>query len=605
MAEKIYLSWDGTTRLISLIKDDLATKLELNQSGADLSTALKVYAQRDSENDNLIKFYQGESNVPYFTIDTTDFLIDGMLEDVQTAEDGLTFIFNTDAGKDNIFVPYSKIFDPTLYYTKTEIDSMLDAAVGNQSDWCSTYGLKAGVIFYTTTDCRELNLTGKPNITFSKYYPRARFGVVITSVSAGTTNIFQQQTTLKTLTYHPDFVTTVNADSFNGCTALEYVEGIENVTTVGARAFVNCNALRSLIFKNDVTFQPTSFNQTQGNNYLSIYVPKTCYDTVIETVTNPATKIESRVFPITGEASGTWVPYYGEDGKLYWQRNRDGEPTQGVDLTGPQGPQGPKGTDGNPGKDGKDGQDGAAAGFGTPTAQVSVPGDGTVAPSVVITTSGPDTAKVFAFDFKNIKGAKGADGEPGAPGEPGKDGVSSNTNMMLGTQNFTGDNWVNLHLWEETGEIYRGCKVLKRDKTSSGVYQLVPVEAGKTYVFSAYMRVDDADVRSQFEVTSETGDVTPQDYDFPDTTEWTRQAISFKCNISGNIGCRLYKGSGNGAVYIAGMKLEEGTNTNTVWMPAPEEMIVEAISLDDINSWLSGGIDLGKQPSLGELEPLN
>lgn len=74
------------------------------------------------------------------------------------------------------------------------------------------------------------------------------------------------------------------------------------------------------------------------------------------------------------------------------------------------GPQGPPG---------EDGQDGAAAGFGTPTATV----DGNVGtPGVTITASGPDTAKVFAFAFTNLKGAQG---NPGTPGQDGADGAAA------------------------------------------------------------------------------------------------------------------------------------------------------------------------------------
>ena len=49
------------------------------------------------------------------------------------------------------------------------------------------------------------------------------------------------------------------------------------------------------------------------------------------------------------------------------------------------------------------GEDGAAAGFG-----------GT--PSVTVSASGPDTAKVFTFQFKNLKGEKGDSGAQGPAG---------------------------------------------------------------------------------------------------------------------------------------------------------------------------------------------
>lgn len=59
------------------------------------------------------------------------------------------------------------------------------------------------------------------------------------------------------------------------------------------------------------------------------------------------------------------------------------------------------------------GTPGAAAGFGVPTATVD---DNTGVPSVEIQASGPDTAKVFAFTFKNLKGAKGDTGAQGPAG---------------------------------------------------------------------------------------------------------------------------------------------------------------------------------------------
>ena len=78
-------------------------------------------------------------------------------------------------------------------------------------------------------------------------------------------------------------------------------------------------------------------------------------------------------------------------------------------ITCPHGEQGPKG------------ETGAAAGFGTPTATVDA-NVGT--PSVKVTASGGDTAKVFSFEFKNLKGEQGEQGIQGPQGETGPQGVS-------------------------------------------------------------------------------------------------------------------------------------------------------------------------------------
>ena len=96
---------------------------------------------------------------------------------------------------------------------------------------------------------------------------------------------------------------------------------------------------------------------------------------------------------------------------------------------GPQGPAGANGKDGAPGANGKDGapgangKDGAAAGFGTPivnTDKVNAVGT----PSVSVSASGPNTAKIFTFTFANLKGEPGANGKDGAPGANGKDGAA-------------------------------------------------------------------------------------------------------------------------------------------------------------------------------------
>lgn len=80
-------------------------------------------------------------------------------------------------------------------------------------------------------------------------------------------------------------------------------------------------------------------------------------------------------------------------------------------ATGPAGAAGAKGDKGEIGPQGPKGATGAAAGFGTPTATID---NATGVPSVAVTASGEDTAKVFAFAFKNLKGAAGAKGDAGA-----------------------------------------------------------------------------------------------------------------------------------------------------------------------------------------------
>lgn len=82
-------------------------------------------------------------------------------------------------------------------------------------------------------------------------------------------------------------------------------------------------------------------------------------------------------------------------------------------------------------KQGAKGNAGAAAGFGTPTATVDA-NVGT--PSVTVSASGPDTAKVFTFSFKNLKGVKGDTGPVGPTGPQGNTGP-------VGPLGPTGSTW--------------------------------------------------------------------------------------------------------------------------------------------------------------------
>lgn len=70
------------------------------------------------------------------------------------------------------------------------------------------------------------------------------------------------------------------------------------------------------------------------------------------------------------------------------------------------------------GSKGSTGANGTSAGFGTPTASID---DNIGTPSVTVTATGTNTAKVFNFSFKNLKGANGNDGTNGKDGK----GISS------------------------------------------------------------------------------------------------------------------------------------------------------------------------------------
>ncbi|WP_287385866.1 hypothetical protein [Lachnospira sp.] len=82
-----------------------------------------------------LRLFSPGSNIPFSTIDVTDFIKDGMVDNVYIdnslgGQDKLVITFNTDAGKQDIEIPISSIFNATNYYTKTESDAKYVTAVG-------------------------------------------------------------------------------------------------------------------------------------------------------------------------------------------------------------------------------------------------------------------------------------------------------------------------------------------------------------------------------------------------------------------------------------------------------------------------------------------
>ena len=63
------------------------------------------------------------------SMDASDFIVDGMVEDVEIIDGNLVISFNTDAGKSDISIPISDIFDASNYYTTEEVDLEIDEAI--------------------------------------------------------------------------------------------------------------------------------------------------------------------------------------------------------------------------------------------------------------------------------------------------------------------------------------------------------------------------------------------------------------------------------------------------------------------------------------------
>lgn len=109
---------------LSDLEDDIGVLTE-HQS-------LAAYPTSASYNSSTKKItFKNASNtaLPNMEIDATDFIKDGMVNDVVIQNGNLVVSFNTDAGKEDISIPLSSIFDPSNYYTKTQTDTQISNAI--------------------------------------------------------------------------------------------------------------------------------------------------------------------------------------------------------------------------------------------------------------------------------------------------------------------------------------------------------------------------------------------------------------------------------------------------------------------------------------------
>ena len=108
-----------------------------------------------------INFLHGETVID--SIDATDFIKDGMVSNVEISGGSLVIEFNTDAGKEDIVIPLTDIFDPSNYYDKTAVDGIvsgkanssdvyLKTETSGKTELSSAFDAKLDTTAYTPTD---------------------------------------------------------------------------------------------------------------------------------------------------------------------------------------------------------------------------------------------------------------------------------------------------------------------------------------------------------------------------------------------------------------------------------------------------------------------
>lgn len=94
-------------------------------NGDDLQDKLDTLVNGGKYNSTTKNIELKHDNTVIANIDATDFLVDGMVDDVRIENGNLVIDFNTASGKQDIPIPLTDIFNPNNYYTKTEVDSAL------------------------------------------------------------------------------------------------------------------------------------------------------------------------------------------------------------------------------------------------------------------------------------------------------------------------------------------------------------------------------------------------------------------------------------------------------------------------------------------------
>ncbi len=142
----------STAALAEAVAEELSGKTDVNTfTGYTASTQTTLSGFADAvgydSNSKAVKFYNGGTGgTEVYSFDASPFLIDGMVQNVEIKNvtisgesvTCLVISFNTDAGKQDINIPISQIFDASNYYTTAQTDSAIAAATSGKVD-TSTY----------------------------------------------------------------------------------------------------------------------------------------------------------------------------------------------------------------------------------------------------------------------------------------------------------------------------------------------------------------------------------------------------------------------------------------------------------------------------------
>lgn len=177
---------DGTTRKLSNYSLTSHTHSEYSSTGHShtaaevgaLSTATTYFddVEYDS-NSKRINFKKNGSVIDY--VDATDFIKDGMVSSVTVSNGNLVLTFNTDAGREDITLALTQIFNPNNYYDKTAADGKFLTGYTETDPTVPSWAKESTKPSYTASEVGAMATSERNN-----YLPT---GTTLDNIADGTT----------------------------------------------------------------------------------------------------------------------------------------------------------------------------------------------------------------------------------------------------------------------------------------------------------------------------------------------------------------------------------------------------------------------------------
>lgn len=155
-----------------------------------------VEYESDGVNHSIV-FYHGNTYID--SIDVNPFLVDGMIDDVRIEDGKLVIDFNTASGKQDIYIPLTDIFDAEAYYTKAEVDALLQAKENEIYSLKKIVGDIGGNVTYDLPgEGKSFNtlMNNNGTVKLSEDVETSRFGPGITAKNHVTLNLNNHNLTI-------------------------------------------------------------------------------------------------------------------------------------------------------------------------------------------------------------------------------------------------------------------------------------------------------------------------------------------------------------------------------------------------------------------------